>query len=318
MFAKNVWLISRERQLTTTRSFWACLRDRRQHLRFLRSLPKMRVMTSFMLGQELAPYSVIGYNYAADHDNKIHSDDVASQYGFKGGLVPGVGVYAYLTHPIVEALGREWLRRGAMTAKFLKPIYHGEDVVVRATVTALDPLTLSLELCDEAGELRAVGTASLPHITTDDMYTAKYPQRPLPPRKLAATIASLPVGTGLGSLAWRLGWTEQEENFLVNVRATLPLFFREEPVCHPAFYLAQANELLMANVQLGPWIHTGSEVQHYSLPRDGEHLSLRGQVAAALTKRGHEIVTLELGLFAEEPRPIARLRHTAIVRLRES
>ncbi len=271
-------------------------------------------MNNLTLGQELAPYHVDGYNYAKDHDNKIHSDEVAAQYGFKGGLVPGVGVYAYLTHPVVEALGMEWLQRGAMTAKFLKPIYHGEEVIVRATVTTLDPLTLSLELCDVAGELRAVGAASLPH-TTKEILTARFPQRALPAQRLAPTIASLPVGLGLGSLAWRSGWTELEENFLVNMRTTLRLYFREEPVCHPAFYLAQANELLMANVQLGPWIHTSSEVQHYSAPRDGERLSLRGNVAASFEKRGHEIVTLELALFAEDPRPIAHIRHTAIVRL---
>ena len=27
------------------------------------------------------------------HENKIHEDDLARQYGFKGGLVPGVTVY---------------------------------------------------------------------------------------------------------------------------------------------------------------------------------------------------------------------------------
>lgn len=273
-------------------------------------------MNSFTIGQELPTYPVIGYNYAADHENKIHSDEVAAQFGFKGGLVPGVAVYAYLTHPVIEALGTQWLQHGAMTAKFLKPIYHGEEVFVRATVTALEPLTLDLKLSDAAGELRAVGTASLPPINPDEMYTAKYPQRPLPAQRPVATLANMPVGMGLGSLAWRTGWAEGEENFLFNMRATLLIFYRAEPVCHPAFYLAQANELLRANVQLGPWIHTGSEVQHYSRPRDGEHVSLRGHVAAAFEKRGHEMVTLELGLFAEEPRPIARIRHTAIVRLR--
>ena len=288
-----------------------------KQLLFPQQLDKIQTINQFTLEQELAPYSVDGYNYAKDHDNKIHSDDVAAQYGFKGGLVPGVGVYAYLTYPVVEALGREWLQRGAMTAKFLKPIYHGEEVITRTTVTKLDPLTFSVELCDTAGELRAHGEASLPH-TTAEIFTAKFPQRPLPSQRLAPTIASLPVGTGLGSLAWRSGWTELEENFLFNMRATLPIFFGQEPICHPAFYLAQANELLMANVQLGPWIHTSSDVQHYSMPRDGERVSLRGQVAAAFEKRGHEIVTLDLGLFAEEPRPIAHIRHTAIVRLREA
>jgi hypothetical protein len=57
-------------------------------------------------------------------------------------------------------------------------------------------------------------------------------------------------------------------------------------------------------------------VQHYALPRDGERLSLRGAVVAAEEKRGHESVTMDLGLFGEDSRLIAQLRHTALVRLR--
>ena len=33
-----------------------------------------------------ASYEVKAFNYAFDSENKIHSDDVASRYGFKGGL----------------------------------------------------------------------------------------------------------------------------------------------------------------------------------------------------------------------------------------
>ena len=82
--------------------------------------------------------------------------------------------------------------------------------------------------------------------------------------------------------------------------------------------VAQANEILLLNAELGPWIHTGSEVQQYRLPCNGERFSLRGSVVEALEKRGHEIVALELGLFAEDQRPIARIRHRAIIRLRQT
>jgi acyl dehydratase len=267
----------------------------------------------FTLGQELAPYRVVGYNYAEAHDNKIHSDEVAAQFGFKGGLVPGVGVYAYLTQPVVAAFGREWLQRGALTAKFLKPVYHGEEVCVRSRVTG--EATLGLELCNPAGTLCAIGEASLPKARAA-IKASDFPPRALPAQRPAATIANLPVGTVLGSLDWQLDLAALEAKFLYDVRATLPLYFGAAAVCHPAFYLAQANEILMANVTLGPWIHTASAVQHYDVPRDGERLSLRGTVAAAYEKRGHEIVTLELGLFAAATRPLARLQHTAIIRLR--
>ena len=274
-------------------------------------------MNTFTLGQELPPYRVIGYNYAADHDNKIHSDEVAAQFGFKGGLVPGVGVYAYLTHPVVAAFGLEWLQRGAMTAKFLKPIYHGEEAVVRANVSQTDPLTLSLELCNPEGILCAVGEASLPP-TLPEINAADYPQRNLPAHRPVATMANLPVRMALGSLEWSFDLAALAAKFLPDVRATLPLYLGSEAVCHPAFYLAQANEILMANVKLGPWIHTGSEVHHYGLPQEGESLSLRGAVAASYERRGHEIVVLDLGLFASATRPIAHIRHSAIIHLREA
>lgn len=272
-------------------------------------------MNSLRLHPDQPEYRVIGYNYAEDHDNKIHRDDVAAQYGFQGGLVPGVGVYAYLTHPVVEAFDREWLERGALTVKFLKPVYHGEEVCVRSQV--ISPDTLSLALFNPAGILCAVGEASLLDVPAP-LNSADYPNCPLPEaaHRPTATIANLPVGTALGSLEWQLDLTTLATKFLTEMRATLPLYFGAEAVCHPAFYLAQANEILMANVQLGPWIHTGSEVQHYALPRDGERLSLRGTVAASWTQRGHEMVTLDLGLFAANAQPIVRIRHSAILRLR--
>jgi hypothetical protein len=46
----------------------------------------------------LAPYSVAAFNTAHDSENKIHDDATARRFGFGGGLVPGVDVYAYMTH----------------------------------------------------------------------------------------------------------------------------------------------------------------------------------------------------------------------------
>ncbi|HKA92367.1 MAG TPA: hypothetical protein VKE97_01090, partial [Acidimicrobiia bacterium] len=61
-------------------------------------------------------YTVRAYNAATASENKIHDDVVARTYGFEGGLVPGVTVYAYLTHPVVAAFGRPWLEHGTMAS----------------------------------------------------------------------------------------------------------------------------------------------------------------------------------------------------------
>ncbi len=58
-------------------------------------------------------HAVSAFNSAKTSDNKIHDDAVARQYGFAGGLVPGVDVYAYMTHAPVAHWGRDWLAGGS-------------------------------------------------------------------------------------------------------------------------------------------------------------------------------------------------------------
>ena len=76
-------------------------------------------------------YVVEAYNTATESTNKIHDDEVARTYGFRGGLVPGVDVYAYLTHVPAERWGLDWLAHGAITARFAQPVYDGHVVVGR-------------------------------------------------------------------------------------------------------------------------------------------------------------------------------------------
>jgi hypothetical protein len=51
-------------------------------------------------------HSVAAYNISVASENKIHDDAVAKQFGFEGGLVPGVEVYAYMTTLPVRHFGR--------------------------------------------------------------------------------------------------------------------------------------------------------------------------------------------------------------------
>jgi len=52
---------------------------------------------------------VEAYNLSAASENKIHDDEVARRFGFEGGLVPGVEVYAYMTTLAVRHFGPDWL-----------------------------------------------------------------------------------------------------------------------------------------------------------------------------------------------------------------
>src|SRR5712692_8562335 len=91
---------------------------------------------SLTAGAVLPDFHVSAPTPTEPHENKIHEDDLARQYGFKGGLVPGVTVYGWMTHPVVEALGLSWLEGGTFETGFARPIYYEEPAVIRATVSA--------------------------------------------------------------------------------------------------------------------------------------------------------------------------------------
>ncbi|MEQ8662135.1 MAG: hypothetical protein RLW62_15070, partial [Gammaproteobacteria bacterium] len=94
------------------------------------------VTVDFAVGTCLPDWQVEAYNDAVDSGNAIHADDTARRYGFGGGLVPGVTTYGYLLHPVVAALGADFLAHGASSVRLRPPIYEGETVTVTARVSA--------------------------------------------------------------------------------------------------------------------------------------------------------------------------------------
>src|SRR3990167_8711712 len=74
--------------------------------------------------------TLTAFNTATASENRIHADDVASRFGFTGGLVPGVDVFAYMAHAPVALWGRDWLSEGRIRAKFGKPVYDGDETLV--------------------------------------------------------------------------------------------------------------------------------------------------------------------------------------------
>src|SRR3954469_5141764 len=106
----------------------------------------------------LPAHSVRAFNLAAASENRIHDDTVARRFGFRGALVPGVAVFAYMAHVPVAHFGRAWLERGAAECRFLKPVYDGN--IARVTAAADDDgLALAVK---SNGARCATGRAGMP------------------------------------------------------------------------------------------------------------------------------------------------------------
>ena len=146
-----------------------------------------------MATHPLPTHSVLAFNLAAASENKIHDDTVARRFGFRGALVPGVEVFAYMAHVPVAHFGRAWLEQGEAACRFLKPVYDGD--IARVTAAAVDDgLALVVE---SAGERCATGRASMPAPQPAPAIDA-LPAGVPPAERPKASEESLGVGRALG------------------------------------------------------------------------------------------------------------------------
>jgi len=216
--------------------------------------------------------------------NLVHDDEFARRLGFRGGLVPGVTVYGYLAALPAELWGERWPATGTMRARFLKPLYDGEETAVSA---AERDGTLDLEARNPAGEVCATGTAALGSSEAPPD-PARYPEAPLPAQPSGPAFVE---GRALGT-----------------ARAAVQLSDHGWPA-------RLGNLALTANVALPPWIHVETRTRHLAPVQEGETLQVRALVAALWERRGHRFVELDALVLGAASTPVAHLRHVAIYEL---
>ncbi|MDP9247720.1 MAG: MaoC family dehydratase [Candidatus Dormibacteraeota bacterium] len=216
--------------------------------------------------------------------NAVHHDEFARRLGFRAGLVPGADLYGFMAELSAQALGRRWQEAGALSARFNSPVYDGEEVAVCASRR---PDGLVLELVNPDGLVCATG-AAVAVAEGGQPDREQYPVMELPSRQGPPAFVQ---GQALGTLQVQL------------------------PSQDLAWAPRLGNQILMANADLPPWMHVESRVRHLGLPGDAEAVSVRGTVAGTWERLGHRFVDLDLLILGSDDRPLAQLRHVAIVEL---
>ena len=258
------------------------------------------------------------YNQSQESENRIHSDEVAREYGFRGGLVPGVTVSAYLIHPGVEAWGLDWLTRGRASAVVGKPLYDGRPF--RVEVSDATERSYRAVLIDEEGVECATASVELPESVPpppeyrgDPGIDESY-QRPPGTREVMAKLREQAMR------ALRARW---------DGKAGIPSYLRDasrmpEPLrsagggyANPANTLGITNWALAGNVKISPWLHLQTDSQNYAPIPLGSELIAEAAIADLFEKKGHEFVDLDVAVYLEATREAvmsARLR--AIYKMR--
>lgn len=265
----------------------------------------------------LPDYRVRARNTSADSENRIHDDEVAARYGFRGGLVPGVTLYGYMTVPLVERFGLDWLSRGAMQIRFQKPVYEGDEVILRGEIDkGSDALRVTLRAERDGGEVCATAVANIGGESpfASELCIENYSAVPLPSleERPVATREVFVPGADIGTLTERLNLPDAA--FLAQIDERLPIYAGDEAVGHPAYLLGLMNQALVRNFRLGPWIHVASELVNHSVARDGEVILVRGRIRECFERKGHEFVVLDFLVLSEDGRAVQQVRHTAIYR----
>jgi hypothetical protein len=268
------------------------------------------VSSSAALAGEVSTYQVSAYNVSHASENKIHDDTVAKQFGFVGGLVPGVEVYAYMTHAAVARWGRDWLEAGEIECRFQKPVYDGRIATVTASTT---PDGMALRVTSESSECASGHARMLPRQEAPRLADLTFRAPPVPESRPPADEASLAAGTPLCIAPTVIDKAAAAE-YLRDVREAQTLYAREGLV-HPGQILRLANAALKDNVLLPPWVHVGSRVRNHGLARVGARLEANGVVVANYERKGHRLVDMDV-IVAADGATVARILHTAIYRLR--
>jgi acyl dehydratase len=258
----------------------------------------------------LETYRVTAYNTSKQSENKIHDDAVAQRFGFRGGLVPGVDVMAYMMHLPVRKWGRAFLERGLIEARFVKPVYDGEI----ADITGEDSDgVLSIEV-GSRGELCATGSASSP-ASAPSLSMSDFTETAPVAERRPVSAASYEFGKWLGT-APRAWGGHAAEGYLTDIRETDAIYV-SEGLGHPGLIQRVMNKVLVDNAILGPWIHVGSRMQLLAVAKRGDELTARAKVTGNYEKKGHRFVELDALVVANGRTAVAHCQHIAIYQPRE-
>ena len=125
-----------------------------------------------------------------------------------------------------------------------------------------------------------------------------------------ASLETLIPGANLGTIHKTLSLSQSK------MSAPLDPAIGPRRLAHPAILLSLANEILVGNYRLGPWMHTSSEVRKFSSARDGDSVSVQARIENSFERKGHQFVVLDVVILGEE-RVVEQIRHIAIWRPRK-
>jgi acyl dehydratase len=257
----------------------------------------------------MGTYEVVARNFSDAHENRIHSDEIARKYGFKGALVPGVAVWGHLTHPLVEQFGEAWLSRSVNQTRFFKPAYHGDRLIVSMEDGA-DGIVVKGH--NQEGTLLAEIRAEMPDELPAPEDPAVFDTPPRDAERVEMSWDSISEGEPFPEWHFQV-IIDENQRYASEISDQLPVY---KHVAHPHWLLSVANQTLTREYLMPAWIHVGSEVRFRELVRVGDTLAVHAVPIEKWERKGHQFVRLYIR-YQRLDVLTTEIFHTAIFRVAE-
>lgn len=230
----------------------------------------------------LAPWSTRAINLPDHADNIIHTDAGAQAAGFERALVAGTTIYAYMTHPAVEAWGHAWLTGGGGELRLRRPVFDEETVDCVISDEEDGPLVTATVGGDARATLQLWQQVQAPAIRDGEALTP-----------LTVTLSDTHLDYG--------------------VRAGDDLgMYAEHQIAHPVTWANLANAVFVADLVTGPWIHVRSKIYHEGVASLGSEIRIESNLLDRFDSRAGERALVDMRITADG-QPVATIEHEAII-----
>lgn len=251
-----------------------------------------------------------------EQDNPIHANSVARKQGFKAALIPGPTLFGWTVPVVREALGDRWLSDGWADVRYRRPVYPGDELIVRVAPPG-DDGSRDVEMLNGTGEAVVVGQVGLGRASwyeelkppaTIDVRPPREPRLPLTPE-------NIPIGEDLPARRLHLNPGEAAAYALSVQGDEDPLWRASDDSAriHPGWLARRGTETLRHTYVYGPSIQSRNQIQHLAPATAGE-IICAGHMADGYERKGHHYAFADVLVLAGDT-AVTHLRYSVIYQL---
>jgi hypothetical protein len=251
---------------------------------------------------------VVARNTARESANAIHTEQ-AREYGFRGGIVPGVTLFGYAVRAVADEWGQQWLSSGELAMRFRRPVYDGDHLQVVPIGVATGPV-IELAIVSGEGEHCAVGEARRGTAGPPDL--ADYPAGIVPDELPVAEPGILGC---LGPLAeWPLDTSTEA---VAEYETSTGLAGAYPGLVPPPLISSVSARILTLQYRFpGPRIHVRLHTRLFGVRPVGTPLRARGRLVGTREHNGNHYSRLDLLVADDQDVAVMHIDTESIFSLR--